>query len=453
MMENLHTIGKLYTRMIMKNIGIFIFIGLLSVVTHDCGWFPNENMYAITQLVYTIVLPVLVAHEGGRITGGEKGGILAVLAVSGVLLSDVSVGILGAMLIGPLAGSLWKHEEKLIENRAKSSMQMLAKNLCIGITGSLLAAMGYYLFFPILSGLAAVIYRGVRFLAERQLTAFLGIMIEPAKVFFLNNLLNHAILVPLGMGQLKETGSSILFLLEANPGPGFGVLMAMYWKEKEKRSEYALSMAAEFAGGIHEVYFPVVLSNVWLFLPLILGGVAGNICFGLLDAGAKGAVSPGSIFILLLMAGKGALFPAAAGVALSALVSFAGSLLVLKKGRRHPTAESYPEKEEMQMEVLKTEKQGKISRVVFVCDGGVGSSAMGAALFRRTMAQKGMTGVQVEAFAADLIPEEAELLVCQKDFAPRLAEGARQKEVYTVESLVRAEEYAALTEWIQKRNG
>ncbi|MEZ5089394.1 MAG: hypothetical protein R2719_06495 [Micropruina sp.] len=49
-------------------------------------------------------------------------------------------------------------------------------------------------------------------------------LIEPAKILFLNNAINHGILTPLGLAEAAESGKSILFLLEANPGPGLGLL-------------------------------------------------------------------------------------------------------------------------------------------------------------------------------------------------------------------------------------
>ena len=95
----------------------------------------------------------------------------------------------------------------------------------------------------------------------------------------------------------------------------------------------------------------------------------------------------------------------------------------------------------------------KIERIVFVCDGGVGSSAMGAAIFRRILARQGITDIQVEAFAADLVPEDADILVCQKDFSRVLPEKLLRRELYMVDNLVSSEGYSGLVERIQKRVG
>lgn len=445
-MRKLHKIGEFYTRIIMRNVGIFIFVGLLSVVFNDHGWIPNKNMYAISQLVYEMVMPCLIAYESGRAICEKGGGPLAVLAISGILVFDAPVGILAAMTLGPLAGLVWKYEEPFLRDRISSSMQMLVRNLAMGITGGILAAAGIYLLSLALDAAASLVYQGVDFLAAHRMAALLSILVEPAKVFFLNNIMNHAVLVPLGIAQVQEAGSSVLFLIESNPGPGIGVMAALYYVKKEKRDEYISAIIAEAVGGIHEVYFPFVLSNLRLIIPLILGGMAGNLCFGMLDAGLRGVVSPGSILIILLMAGKGKAISVTAGIVVSALVAFAGSLLILQKGEMKE--EKVPEAEKMETETLK-----KIEHIAFVCDGGVGSSAMGAALFRRNLSRSGITGVKVDAYASDLIPEDVDFIVCQKDFFRLRSRELGEREVYTVESLVKTEEYGSLIEQIQKRNG
>lgn len=451
-MKKLHKIGKFYTKIIMKNIGIFIFIGLLSVVCNVYGWFPNEDMYAISQFIYKSILPALIAYEGGRAVCEKGGGTLAVLILSGILLCDSSVGILGAMITGPLAGWLWKYEESFLKERMNSSMQMLVRNLALGATGSVMAALGFYVLSPMLGIFTGVIYRGVNFMLSHGMIAALSILIEPAKVFFLNNIMNHAVLVPLGIGQVQEAGQSVLFLLESNPGPGLGVMAALYCAGKDKRSEYMSMMFAEALGGIHEVYFPLVLSNLSLMIPLILGGIAGNICFGILHAGVQGAVSPGSILVILLMAGKGRVLPVFAGILVSALVSFGGSILLLNKKKKREETMREEDKRERMEEKNVSEAKKKIEAVAFVCDGGVGSSAMGAALFRRTLARAQVTDVRVEVYAADMVPDNIDLIVCQRDFYRLHPEGFKNTEVCTVESLVKTEEFQELIEQIQKRN-
>ena len=448
--KKIHKIGKVYTRIIMNNISILIFIGLLSVIFGEHGWFPNEDIYAISQLVYKILLPALISYEGGRSQGNFAGGVAGVLAVSGVLTFYPDMGIIMGMFLGPTAGWLWKHEEKRLTEKVNNSLQMLVKNLCIAVTGAVLSLVGLYIVCPVLSVLVGGIYAGADYLVERGMLAVLSILIEPSKVFFLNNIVNHGILVPFGVGAAQETGNSVLFLLETNPGPGFGLLAALCYLKKEQRNEFLPALFAEGVGGIHEVYFPYVLSDMWLMLPLILGGMAGNFCFGLMNAGVQGVVSPGSVITILLMAGKENMFLVLTGICVSALISFGGTILILKKRQKQHTKSIQPEikKGEAEKEMTK-----RIERIVFVCDGGLGSSVMGAALFRRTLAQNGITDIQVDACAADMLPESVDMFVCQEDFYHTLPTVLDKKRGCTVKNLVSVEAYGDLVELIQKRNG
>lgn len=445
-MRILRKIGKYYKRAILKNIGVFIFIGLLSVLCGEYGWLPNEDIYAISQLVYQYILPTMIAYEGGRELGESNGGVLAVLAVTGILLANPALGIVGAMISGPLAGFLWSRLERTLERRVDFRFTMLWKNLSVAALGGVLAVCFHALLAPLLQAFAQVLGMGMQFLISHHLIGVLAVVIEPAKVLFLNNVINHAVLVPIGMQQVQEAGSSVLFLLEANPGPGFGVLLALYCVKREQKNEHASAMIAQAVGGIHEVYFPFVLADLRLLVPLIFGGMAGNLCFQFLDAGLQGVVSPGSIVVILLMAGKHGCIPVLAGVAVSAVTAFLLSMAVLRVGRK--------EKEDKgdQRETVMEEKK-KIEQIAFVCDGGVGSSAMGAALMRRMLAQTGKSGIQVKAYAADLVPEDVDLIVCQKDFYALLPEGLSGREVYVVDSLVQTEGFQTILEEIERRNG
>lgn len=482
-MTILQKIGKYYKKIILKNIGVFIFIGLLSVLCGEYGWLPNEDIYAISQLVYQYILPAMIAYEGGRELGESNGGVLASLAVTGILLADSKLGIFGAMLTGPLAGFLWRRMERILDQWVDFRFMMLWKNLSVAVFGGVLAAGFYALVAPVLQSFAEILGLGMQFLISHHLIGVLAVVIEPAKVLFLNNVINHAALVPVGMQQAQETGSSVLFLLEANPGPGFGVLLALYCAKKEQKNEHASAMIAQAVGGIHEVYFPFVLADLRLLVPLIFGGMAGNLCFQFLNAGLQGVVSPGSILIILLMAGRYGCIPVLAGVVLSAVTAFLLSMAILWADRKKMPECGNPEhspkeqlrgemhggissavqeettvlrcgtdEEEKKREVVMKEKK-KIEQIAFVCDGGVGSSAMGAALMRRMLAQRGRDKIQVKAYAADLVPEDVDLIVCQKDFYALLPQELTVREVHVVDSLVQTEGFKNILEEIEKRNG
>ncbi|MDY4516167.1 MAG: hypothetical protein SPD93_06725 [Lachnospiraceae bacterium] len=469
MKKQIHRIGRFYSSMIMGNIGLFIFVGFLSVIFQEQGWFPNESIYAVSQLVYKIVIPVCISYAGGAKISGQNGGILAVLTAAGMLYADVTFAILAAMISASIGGFVWKNCEKWIKEYAGASLQMLSKNLLIGAMGGILAIGGYYILVPVLQFTGEGIAQGVNVLLAHRLSCLFYLLIEPAKVFFLNNVMNHGILVPLGMQQLQEQGKSILFLLETNPGPGLGVLAALYLIKYKEKENYAAAIAAEFVGGIHEVYFPAVLSNLWLMVPLMLSSAAGALWFEFTDAGLSAPVSPGSFLTILLMAGKGMMWKVAAGVLISAGVSLGISWVVLKSGNaRKILSRKEEERKEAegpveladQTNALQTgalqekeEKRMFIQKIGFICDAGVGSSAMGAALFRRKLSMNGIPDLQVESYACDQIPDALDLLVCQKDFVRMLPEKTRSMEIFATDSLLDQAAFDKIIEIIRIRNG
>lgn len=440
-MGNLQRIGRFYTRIIMKNIGLFLFIGLLSVVFHENGWLPNERMYSISQIAYVYAVPLLVAYEGGAVIGGNPGGVLAVLGVCGFVALKPEIGLFGAMLYAPLGGWIWSRGEAWLEKRVSSSMQMLVKNLMVGIVGSILAGAAFYIAAPFLELVIGILFRGVQFLVEENLTGILSVVIEPAKVLFLNNLVNHGVLIPLGMRQAQELGRSVLFLLETNPGPGFGVLFALYLSRKKERNAYISAMFAEAVGGIHEVYFPFVLSDMKLLIPLVLGGMAGGFWFNLMQCGLAGAGSPGSVLVITVLAGKQSGL-VAIGILISAAVSFMAGTFILRGEKEKYLEEKKREEKEVSFADIKT--------VGCVCDGGMGSSAMGAALLRKVLGQKQIMGIEVKAFAADMIPEGVDLLICQKNFYQLRSDWQTDRRVYVVDNFVNRNEYEELAEKLQK---
>lgn len=478
MKKLLHRFGKFYSKVIINFIGIFIFVGILSVVFGDYGWLPNENIYAISQFVYKTVIPIVIAYAGGNQAGhsGEgkgssqlqAGGAIAVMAVSGMILADGENGILGAMILGPLSGMLWKYVLEPGLKKVKTGLEMLVRNVTAALAGGVMALLAFYLIAPTISVCADTLLLGVNYLIGHKLIWLVSFVIEPAKVFFLNNSINHGILIPIGMQQAEQMGESILFLLETNPGPGLGILAALYLEKREKRKEYAASMFVELVGGIHEIYFPEVISNMWLLLALISGGAAGNFCFLVLQGATTGVVSPGSIFAVLLVCAQNRVFAVLIGIAVSAAVSTAVGVLILKyqqkalkKSEKEAFRESgacletepivQPETDQtVQPEIESKVEKKVIQKIGFVCNAGVGSSAMGAALFRRKLREMNLAEVEVEAYAADQMPEDLDAVVCQKDLKEILLSELKTVKLYTVESLLNQAEYTAIIEKIQK---
>lgn len=457
-------------------IGIFIFVGILSVIFGDYGWAPNENIYAISQFVYSYVIPALIAYAAGNHMGqiyekrpdvpktgiNHAGGAIAVMAAAGIMIADKNCAILGAMILGPICGLLWKHVLEPLTRKAVQGMEMLTRNLVAAVVGAAFSIAAYYVLTPVLSAVTHVIMMGVDWLIAHKLICLTSVLIEPAKVFFLNNSIHHGILLPLAMQQAEQNGSSMLFLLETNPGPGLGVLLALWLSNRKKRKEYAAYMFVECIGGIHEIYFPEVLANLWLLLALIPGGMAGILCMSVFHVASAGLVSPGSILTLLFMSGHhvlGTLFAVAISTAVSCAIAF---LILKRQGKWYTEAaiSAQEEKEEAVQEkkeetvqekrkVLEKELMQGI-KIGFICDAGVGSSAMGAALFRRKLREEGMDGITAEAYAVDQIPEDLTIGVCQRAFLEILQKESNLSNIVTMESLLNQTEHLALIEKLRK---
>lgn len=468
MRNAIHKFGKFYSNIMINMIGIFIFVGILSVIFGDYGWAPNENIYAISQFVYSYVIPALIAYAAGNHMGqiyekrpdvpktgiNHAGGAIAVMAAAGIMIADKNCAILGAMILGPICGLLWKHVLEPLTRKAVQGMEMLTRNLVAAIVGAAFSIAAYYVLTPVLSAVTHVIMMGVDWLIAHKLICLTSVLIEPAKVFFLNNSIHHGILLPLAMQQAEQNGSSMLFLLETNPGPGLGVLLALWLSNRKKRKEYAAYMFVECIGGIHEIYFPEVLANLWLLLALIPGGMAGILCMSVFHVASAGLVSPGSILTLLFMSGHHVLATLFA-VAISTAVSCAIAFFILKRQGKWCTEAAISAQEEKKEEVQ--EKRQMLEKglmqeikIGFICDAGVGSSAMGAALFRRKLKEEGMDGITAEAYAVDQIPEDLTIGVCQRAFLEILQKESNLSNIVTMESLLNQTEHLALIEKLRK---
>ena len=252
------------------------------------------------------------------------------MAAAGIMIADKNCAILGAMILGPICGLLWKNVLEPLTRKAVQGMEMLARNLVAAIVGAAFSIAAYYVLTPVLSAVTHVIMMGVDWLIAHKLICLTSVLIEPAKVFFLNNSIHHGILLPLAMQQAEQNGSSMLFLLETNPGPGLGVLLALWLSNRKKRKEYAAYMFVECIGGIHEIYFPEVLANLWLLLALIPGGMAGILCMSVFHVASAVWYRRAGILTVLFMSGHHVLATLFA-VAISTAVSCAIAFFILKR--------------------------------------------------------------------------------------------------------------------------
>lgn len=454
MKEKVQLFGRALSGMVMPNIGAFIAWGLITALFISTGWCPNETLAQLVDPMSKYLLPLLIGYTGGKVVGDHRGGVIGAIGTFGVIVGSDIPMFIGAMIMGPLSAWILKKFDKLVEGKIKAGFEMLVNNFSLGIIGAILACAAMYLIAPAVTVLNSAMEAGVGFFVDHGLLPLASIFIEPAKVLFLNNAINHGILSPMGIQQVKEVGKSVFLLLEANPGPGLGVLLALWLSNRKKRKEYAAYMFVECIGGIHEIYFPEVLANLWLLLALIPGGMAGILCMSVFHVASAGLVSPGSILTVLFMSGHhvlATLFAVAISTAVSCVIAF----FILKRQGKWCTEaaiSAQEEKEEAVQEkrqVLEKELMLEI-KIGFICDAGVGSSAMGAALFRRKLKEEGMNGIAAEAYAVDQIPEDLTIGVCQREFLEILQKESNLSNIVTMESLLNQTEHLALIEKLRK---
>ena len=320
--------------MIMPNIAAFIAWGLITALFIPTGWLPNAKLAALVGPIIQVLLPVLIGYTGGRIVHGQRGAVVGAVATMGVVLAADQPMLLGAMIIGPLAAYLLKWIDRFTEERTRAGFEMLVDNFTAGILGGGMAVLGIYAIGPVIRSVTTAAGHGVDYLVSHELLPLASLIIEPGKVLFLNNAINHGVLAPLGVAQAAQHGKSILFMLESNPGPGLGLLLAyLLFGPRSLRPSVPAAIIIQFLGGIHEIYFPYVLMKPRLILATILGGASGIIVFLITGAGLVATPSPGSIFAYAAVTPKGGWFGVFAGVLVAAAVSFGVGSALLGFGR------------------------------------------------------------------------------------------------------------------------
>lgn len=435
--------GKFLSSMVMPNIGAFIAWGFITALFIEKGWLPNAQLATLNGPMLNYLLPVLIAFQGGKLIGGDRGGVMGAIATIGVIVGAPDYPMLmGAMVMGPLAGFVIKKFDQAMDGRMPAGFEMLINNFSIGIFGMLLAIVGYYAIGPFMSAVLVVLKGGVQVLVNHNLLPLAAIFIEPAKVLFLNNAINHGIFTPIGIEQAAEAGKSIMYMLEANPGPGLGLLLA-YWafsKDKATKDSAPGAIIIHFLGGIHEIYFPYILMN-----PLVIvGPIAGNICailfYSITKAGLVGPSAPGSIIAFMSMSPKTSIAITALGVLIAAAASFLVSSPIVKmagskslEDAQKKTSDMKAESKGQAAEVLSGAdvKTDDIKKIVFACDAGMGSSAMGATKFRNRIKPLNL-GITVTNTSVDNVPADADVVVCQYILQDRAVKSAPQARLVAI---------------------
>lgn len=454
MKEKVQSFGRFLSGMVMSNIGAFIAWGLTAALFIDTGWCPNKELSTLVGPFLGYALPLLIAYTGGKMVGGTRGAVMGAIAVMGVIQSNPGTTMLmGAMVMGPLAGWVIKQFDALVEGKIKPGFEMLVNNFSVGILGLIMAILGFYITGPIMAAILALLKAGAEVLVANRLLPLVSLVVEPAKVLFLNNAINHGIFTPLGAEQASEFGKSIFYMIETNPGPGTGVLLAycLFSRDQVTKDSAPGALIVHLLGGIHEISFPYILMNPLLLLATIGGSFAAMVYNTLLGLGLSGPASPGSIFAFVGMAPKGSTLSVFFAFVIAAGVSFliASPIVRLSNGKGSL--------EDARQEVASRKSAAKglhpagagdkkvdlrtLDQIVFACDAGMGSSAMGAAVMQRKLERAGFGNIKVTHASVSEIPPGAQFVICHEDLAERARRSAPQARLVTITNFMNAPEY------------
>ena len=453
--------GKFLSAMVMPNIGAFIAWGFITALFIEAGWLPNEKLASLNGPMLNYLLPILIGVQGGRLVGGDRGAVMGAIATVGVIVGAPDYPMLmGSMVMGPLAGFVIKKFDQAMDGRMPAGFEMLINNFSVGIFGMVLAIIGFYAIGPLMSAILVILRGGVEILINNGLLPLAAIFIEPAKVLFLNNAINQGIFTPIGITQAAEAGKSIMYMLETNPGPGFGLLLA-YWvfsKDRATKDSAPGAIIIQFLGGIHEIYFPYILMNPFVIIGPILGNICAIFFFSIMDAGLLGPAAPGSIIAFLAMSPRDSILISVIGVAIAAAVSFLVSSPIIRMAGARSLEDAQAQKDSM-----KAESKGAapartgaevatdaIQKIIFACDAGMGSSAMGATKFRNRIKPLNL-GITVTNTSVDNVPGDADVVVCQYILQDRAAKSAPQARLVTLGNFLQDPNLDALYAELEER--
>ena len=452
--------GRFLSNMVMPNIGAFIAWGIITALFIPTGWLPNETLAKLVGPMITYLLPLLIGYTGGKLVGGERGGVVGAITTMGVIVGADMPMFLGSMIAGPLGGWAIKKFDVWVDGKIKSGFEMLVNNFSAGIIGMILAILAFLGIGPAVEVLSKILAAGVNFMVAHEMLPLASIFVEPAKILFLNNAINHGIFSPLGIQQSHELGKSIFFLIEANPGPGMGVLLAyMFFGRGSAKQSAGGAAIIHFLGGIHEIYFPYVLMNPRLILAVILGGMTGVFPLTILNGGLVSPASPGSILAVLAMTPKGAYFANIAAIIAAMAVSFVVAAVLLKTSK--VKEEDDIEAATRRMQDMKAQSKGgatplaagdvandlsHVRKIIVACDAGMGSSAMGAGVLRKKVQDAGLSNISVTNSAINNLPPDVDLVITHRDLTERAMRQVPQAQHISLTNFLDSGLYTSLTE-------
>ena len=485
--------GTFLSGMIMPNIPALIAWGIFTMFFIGPGFTPNADLATIVGPFIHYLLPILIAYTGGHMVYGVRGAVVATIGTFGAIAgSDLLIAqfnatqpadnqlgqihmFIGAMIMAPLSAYTMKRIDAIWDGKIRPGLEMLVNMFSAGIWGFVLALIGFYPIAWLVNGIMTVLGNAVNWLVANNLLPLTSIIIEPAKVFFLNNAINHGVLTPLGTQQASESGQSILFLLEANPGPGIGLLLAftVFGIGAAKASAPGAAFI-HFIGGIHEVYFPYALMKPVLIVSLIAGGMTGVATNMLLGGALRAPAAPGSILAVLAQIAPGAFLAVILSVVLSATVTFVVASVILRASRKRDLAAEAAGTDRFEAAISQTEaNKGKTSdalaglrteagsaatlvdrqvkNIVFACDAGMGSSAMGASVLRNKIKAAGVTDVTVVNKAIANLDDSADLVVTQAQLTDRARHQAPDAIHVSVDNFMNSPKYDEVVELVAAR--
>lgn len=461
-------LGTALSNMVMPNIGAFIAWGVLTALFIPTGWSPNKEFAVAVGPMISYLLPLLIGYTGGYTVYGQRGAVVGAIATFGAIAGSSVPMFIGAMVMGPLGAWVIKKFDQAFQEKIRPGFEMLVNNFSAGLIGFALLLVAFKVVGPFVAIFTDAIGNGVQTIVDLKLLPLTNLIIEPAKVLFLNNALNHGIFTPLGSEQVLQSGKSVLYLLEANPGPGLGILIAfaMFGKGAAKSSSWG-AMIIHFFGGIHEIYFPYVMMKPALFVAVIAGGVTGTFTNQLLGSGLAGPASPGSILAILGMLPKGDnyvanLLSVLAGVFSAALVSFLVASVILKADKSEETS---LEDAQAATQAAKAQSKGQtvvasssehfaadtIQQIIFACDAGMGSSAMGASILRDKVKKAGLSIPVTNKAISNLTDVTNTLIVTQEELAARAAQKTPRASHVAVDNFLATSKYDEIVAQLAKK--
>lgn len=458
MQEALQKFGRFLSAMVMPNIGAFIAWGFITALFIPVGWLPNETFAEMVGPMAKWLLPLLIGFTGGEVVNGHRGGVVGAIATSGIIVATDIPMFMGAMIMGPLGGIAIKKFDEAVQDSIPGGFEMLVNNFSAGIIGGILACLAVVIVGPLVSGITTGLGSAVGGIVDAGLLPLVSILVEPAKILFLNNAINHGVFTPLGMQQVQEIGKSVFFMIESNPGPGTGVLLAYtLFGVGSARGSAPGALIIHFLGGIHEIYFPYVLMKPTLILAVIAGGISGVFTLTMLDGGLVAPAAPGSFLAIMAMTAPGSYFANTAAVLVAAGVSFAvASVFIKASAKADSEAEDGLAAAQANMKAMKAASKGQsgekqvagkdIKFIVYACDAGMGSSALGAAALRKKLHKDGYTNITVKNFAIGNIPKDAQIVVSHEKLAQRAIDDSPQAEHIFVKDFTQNNVYDVISE-------